>query len=57
MKISTGEVVEAAPQTGTEYARKGGLIGGPKRAAKLSRKRRSEIATKAAKARWRSRKP
>jgi hypothetical protein len=56
MQIATGEIAEDTPQAGTEYARKGGLIGGPKRAAKLSRKRRSEIASKAAKARWRSHK-
>jgi hypothetical protein len=35
-----------------ELGRKGGLIGGKKRAAKLSPERRSEIAKKAAKARW-----
>jgi len=39
-------------ETGKDYARKCGLIGGPKRAAKLSKKRRSEIARKAASARW-----
>jgi hypothetical protein len=32
--------------------RKGGLKGGPARAAKLSAKKRSEIAKKAARARW-----
>lgn len=32
--------------------RKGGLKGGPARAAKLSAKKRSEIARKAAAARW-----
>jgi len=52
MQIATGEVAENAPETGKEYARKGGLIGGPKRAAKLSKKRRAEIARKAARARW-----
>ncbi len=52
MQIATGEVVEAAPDAGKEYARKGGLIGGPKRAAKLTKKRRAEIASKAARARW-----
>lgn len=35
-----------------ELGRKGGLIGGKKRAAKLSPERRSEIARKAASARW-----
>ena len=34
--------------------RLGGLKGGPARAKKLSKKRRKEIAIKAAKARWRS---
>ena len=52
MRIATGEIAEDAPETGKEYARKGGLIGGPKRAAKLSKKRRTEIASKAARARW-----
>jgi len=52
MRIATGEIAEDAPETGKEYARKGGLIGGPKRAAKLSKKRRSEIARKAANVRW-----
>jgi hypothetical protein len=55
MQIATGEVAEDEPDTGKEYARKGGLIGGRKRAAKLSKKRRVEIASKAAKARWRKR--
>ena len=32
--------------------RLGGKVGGPARAAKLSKKRRSEIAKKAAQARW-----
>ncbi len=35
--------------------RMGGLKGGPQRAKKLSKKRRSEIAKKAAQARWGSR--
>jgi hypothetical protein len=52
MKIATGEIPEDTPEPGKEYARKGGLIGGPKRAAKLSKKRRGEIASKAARARW-----
>lgn len=37
-----------------ELGRRGGLIGGPKRAAKLTPERRSEIARKAAHARWRN---
>jgi hypothetical protein len=56
MQIATGEIAEDAPDPGKEYALKGGLIGGPKRAAKLSKKRRAEIASKAAKARWKKHK-
>ena len=52
MRIATGEIAEDIPETGKEYARKGGLVGGPKRAAKLTKKRRAEIASMAAKARW-----
>ncbi len=52
MQIATGEIAEDLPDTGKDYARKGGLIGGPKRAAKLSKKRRVEIAKKAARVRW-----
>jgi hypothetical protein len=53
MQIATGLITETRLDPGKEYARKGGLIGGRKRAAKLSKKRRAEIASKAAKARWR----
>ena len=35
-----------------ELGRRGGLKGGPARAAKLSAKKRSQIARKAARARW-----
>ena len=52
MRIATGQIAEDAPESGKEYARKGGLIGGRKRAAKLSKKRRKEIARQAAHARW-----
>lgn len=52
MQIATGEIKESVPDPGKEYARKGGLIGGPKRAAKLSKKRRVEIAKEAANTRW-----
>ena len=38
-----------------ELGRKGGLKGGPARAAKLSRTRRQEIARKAAAVRWEKR--
>lgn len=54
--LSTGEV-EDAKDAGKDPAavslgRRGGLKGGAARAAKLSKKRRSEIAHKAAIARW-----
>lgn len=52
MRIATGEIEDNPLEAGKEYARKGGLIGGRKRAAKLSKKRRAEIASKAARARW-----
>jgi hypothetical protein len=51
MRIATGEV-EEKPETGKEYARKGGLIGGRARANSLTPKRRQEIAKKAAASRW-----
>ena len=56
---ATGEAKEPEkPDTRDPAAvalgRKGGLKGGKARAAKLSAKRRSEIAKKAAKARWSS---
>lgn len=43
------------PSTAQINGRKGGLNGGKARAEKLSPKKRSEIAKKAADARWRSR--
>ncbi len=52
MRIALGEVSETPLDSGREYTRKGGLIGGPKRAAKLSEKRRAEIASKAARTCW-----
>jgi hypothetical protein len=55
MQIATGEIQDNPLEAGKEYARKGGLIGGPKRAAKLTKKRRTEIASKAARARWKKR--
>jgi hypothetical protein len=51
-RIATGEVVEGIEETGREYARKGGIKGGKSRAAKLSPKRRTEIAKRAANIRW-----
>lgn len=56
MQIATGEVQDNPLEAGKEFNRKGGLIGGPKRAAKLSKKRRTEIASKAANTRWGKRK-
>ena len=56
MQLATGEVEETLRDPALEYARKGGLKGGKARAAKLSKKRRSDIASKAAKTRW-SKKP
>lgn len=55
--ITTGEVTEPKTGDGKDPAavalgRKGGLKGGAARAKKLTAKRRSEIAKKAAKARW-----
>ena len=47
-KETTTDLIKAAAALG----RKGGLKGGKARAAALSPKRRSEIAKKAAKARW-----
>ena len=49
-KIATGEIAEEPDAK--EYARKGGLIGGQARADKLTPKQRTQIAKKAAKARW-----
>lgn len=62
---ATGEDVEPDDLSDEEarklaakiLGRQGGLKGGPARAKKLSKKRRSEIARKAAKARWRKEKP
>jgi hypothetical protein len=52
----TGGEEQPTPQTVSEYlaeiGRKGGLKGGKARAKKLSRKRRSDIARKAAIAKW-----
>jgi hypothetical protein len=55
--IATGEVELPKTDEGKDPAavslgRRGGLKGGKARAAKLTAKRRAEIAEKAAKARW-----
>jgi hypothetical protein len=51
---STGETPREPDSQQAEAGRKGGVKGGKSRAAKLSAKRRSEIAQKAARARWQS---
>ncbi len=54
--IATGqvedEVDDGKDDAAVEFARRGGLKGGKARAAKLTPEQRSEIARKAAKARW-----
>ena len=55
--IATGETNDTKPDDGKDPAavalgRKGGLKGGEARAKKLTAEQRSEIAKKAAKARW-----
>ncbi|HEY5305608.1 MAG TPA: RNA-binding protein [Pseudolabrys sp.] len=51
--IATGQVKDEVPgNPSLEFARKGGLKGGIVRAAKLAPERRTEIAKKAAQARW-----
>jgi hypothetical protein len=50
MRIATGQIEEG--ETIREASRKGGLKGGQSRAVKLTPKKRSEIAKKAARARW-----
>jgi hypothetical protein len=55
--LATGETSENTPTDAIKAAaaalgRKGGLKGGPARAKALSSKKRSEIAKKAAQARW-----
>jgi hypothetical protein len=56
--LATGEPRDDDPDLGESpgalsLRRRGGLKGGPARAAKLSAERRSEIARKGAAARWR----
>jgi hypothetical protein len=55
--LATGEATESDPNIGknpaaVESGRRGGLRGGKSRAASLSPEKRSEIAKKAAEARW-----
>lgn len=56
--ISTGEIEDQDPNAGKDVAavergRLGGMKGGAARAKTLSRRRRQEIAKKAAEKRWR----
>lgn len=55
--LATGEAEDPDPDEGknaaaVELGRKGGLKGGKARAAKLTAEKRSQIARKAAQARW-----
>ena len=50
-KIATGEVQDETME-GKEYAQRGGRKGGAVRAKRLTPNQRSEIASLAAKARW-----
>jgi hypothetical protein len=53
MRIATGEETEELQDSAAkEYMRRGGLKGGKARAKALSSEKRSEIAKRAAKARW-----
>ncbi len=52
--ISIGDIVLQPETARTKASRKGGLKGGTARAAKLSTEERSQIAKKAATARWKS---
>ncbi len=53
---ATEEKVSAKNPAAVELGRLGGIKGGKARAAKLTKKRRSEIARLAAAARWKSKK-
>lgn len=54
--LATGEAVETADEgkdpAAVALGRKGGLVGGKKRAANMTPEQRSEAARKAAAARW-----
>jgi len=54
---STGISVEGKNPFAVALGRAGGLKGGPARAARLSPRKRHQIAVKAAKIRWKRRKP
>lgn len=50
--IVTSDEPDSLESYAIQFARKGGLAGGPARAKKLTAEQRSEIARKAAGARW-----
>jgi hypothetical protein len=50
---ATPEITDEMRAAAAAFGRMGGLKGGPARAASMTRKKRSEIAKKAADARWR----
>jgi len=52
--IATGQATEQEETSRSKASRKGGLKGGASRAAALTPEQRSEIAKKAAEARWKS---
>jgi hypothetical protein len=52
VRRATGETAEQVPTKRQTRARKGGLVGGAARAAKLTAEQRTEIAKVAAQARW-----
>jgi hypothetical protein len=53
MKIATGEITEDVPDDGKDKAAQSlGQRGGKARAAKMSAKRRADIARRAAEVRW-----
>jgi hypothetical protein len=52
VRKATGEIADTAPTPRQENSRKGGLRGGATRMGLLSAKERSDLAKKAAQARW-----
>lgn len=52
MRIATGEEEDTQRDPAKEHMRRGGLAGGRARAEKLPAAKRSEIAKKGARARW-----
>jgi hypothetical protein len=52
VELATGQIKDREPPTAPKKGRKGGLKGGPARAAALDPQKRRQIARKAAAARW-----